>query len=52
MLKCLVERKNIPGRRQGTVLCLLLPSGMVRTGKKKETGICLLNAQLVRESNP
>ena len=25
MLKCLVEGKNIPGRRQGTVLCLLFP---------------------------
>ena len=40
MLKCLVEGKNIPGRRHG------------QNGQKKETGICLLNAQLVRESNP
>ena len=66
MLKCLVERKTYRGggrgrfcvsfppgnRRHRTVPCLLLPSGMVRTGKKKETGTCLLNAQLVRESNP
>ena len=27
MLKCLDEGKNIPGRRQGTVLCLLFPGG-------------------------
>ena len=65
MLKCLVEGKNIPGRRQGTVLCLLFPRKQEtqnrplptperhgQNGQKKETGTCLLNAQLVRESNP
>ena len=55
MLKCLVERKTYRGgdrgrfcvsfspgnRRHRTVPCLLLPSGMVRTGKKRDRNLSL-----------